>query len=142
MRSLILRKMHSPQGPLLVFLALTVVGLFLGSEVVQAQEPSKEEPEVQDDSFDPVRAYNDMKIGDYYFKKGRYDAAIARYEDAARHKPGYAIPYLRIAKAREKKHDTKGAIEAYKKYLEILPKGSDAPDAKKQIEKLEREKGS
>jgi tetratricopeptide (TPR) repeat protein len=140
MRSPGLRNTQVPRALLLALWVMSVMGFFQGSEVLRAQEPSQQEAEVQDDSFDPVRAYNDMKVGDYYFKKGRYDAAIARYEDAARHKPGYAIPFLRIAKACEKKHDPKGAIEAYKKYLKILPKGSDADNARKQIEKLEREK--
>lgn len=130
------------QRRLLALVAVAGVLVFNGPGVFQAQEPASRETQVQDDSFDPVQAYNDMKIGDFYFKKGRYDAAIARYRDAARHRPGFAIPYLRIAKAYEKKHEPKGAIEAYEKYLEILPKGSDAPFAKKQIEKLKQEKGS
>jgi tetratricopeptide (TPR) repeat protein len=126
---------------LLAFLIVACFWIFNSSEFLQAQEPASQETQVQDDSFDPVQSYNDMKVGDFYFKKGRYDAAIARYQDAARHRQGFAVPYLRIAKAYEKKHDPKGAIEAYEKYLEILPKGSDAPYAKKQIEKLKQEKG-
>ncbi|MBZ5535041.1 MAG: tetratricopeptide repeat protein [Acidobacteriia bacterium] len=133
---------HFHHCRLLALLAVASVLVFNGPRVFQAQEPASQETQVQDDTFDPVQAYNDMKIGDFYFKKGRYDAAIARYRDAARHRPGFAVPYLSIAKAYEKKHEPKGAIEAYEKYLEILPKGSDAPYAKKQIEKLKQEKGS
>lgn len=80
-----------------------------------------------------------MKVGDFYFRKGNYDSAILRYKDAARHRPGFAVPYARMGKVYEKKHDPKLAIEAYKKYLEMLPKGADAPRARKQIEKLEKE---
>ncbi|MBZ5552266.1 MAG: tetratricopeptide repeat protein [Acidobacteriia bacterium] len=133
---------HFQHYRLLALLVVAGVLVFSGDKLLQAQEPASQETQAQDDTADPVQAYNDMKIGDFYFKKGRYDAAIARYRDAARHRPGFAIPYLRIAKAYEKKHEPKGAIEAYEKYLEILPKGSEAPFAKKQIEKLKQEKGS
>lgn len=133
---------HFPQRPLLALVVVAGMLVFNGPLIFGAQEPAPQETQAQDDTFDPVQAYNDMKVGDFYFKKGRYDAAISRYRDAARHRPGFAIPYLRIAKAYEKKREPKGAIEAYEKYLEILPKGSDAPYAKKQIEKLKREKGS
>lgn len=116
-----------------------ILALLLSGVILQAYQPPPQEPE-EEDTFDPYQAQKDMKVGDFYFKKGSYDAAIARYRDAARHKPNFAIPYLKIGEAYEKKHDPKNAIEAYKKYLEILPKGKEAPYARKRIEKLERER--
>lgn len=121
----------------LFFAALFFFGVSFSALRVHAQEP-EEEMEEDNDSFDPVRAAKDMKVGDFYFKKRSYDAAIKRYQDAIKHRPNYAIPYLRIGEAYEKKHDAKSAIEAYKKYLEILPKGKDASYARKRIEQLER----
>lgn len=124
----------------LFFVVLVFLGVSFSTLRVHAQEP-EEEMEEDNDSFDPVRAAKDMKIGDFYFKKRSYDAAIKRYQDAARHKPNFAIPYLKMGTAYEKKHDSKSAIEAYKKYLELLPKGKDAQHARKRIEKLGRQGG-
>lgn len=110
--------------------------LCFNGSVMWSQEPEPQEP-TEEDTFDPFQANKDVKVGDFYFKKGNYDAAIARYRSAARHKPNFAIPYLKMGKAFEKKRDAKSAREAYKKYLEILPKGKDAAFARERIEKLE-----
>lgn len=125
----------------LALIGMAVLGIFLARPIVRAQAtPPPDTQESEDnETFDPLRAYKDMKVGDFYYGKGNYEAAIKRYEDAARHRPHFAIPYLKIGKAYEKKHDPKSAIAAYKKYLEILPKGKEAGHARKQIEKLQRE---
>jgi tetratricopeptide (TPR) repeat protein len=116
---------------------LGCVFLLLSCTSLRAQPPEQESQENEEEGgFNPLRAYQDMKIGDYYFKKGKYDAAIKRYRDAALHRPNFAIPYLKIGSAYEKKKDYKSAIEAYGKYLEILPKGKDAAFAREQMEKL------
>lgn len=109
------------------------------TDLLRAQESEPQES-TEEDTFNPYLANKDVKIGDFYFKKGNYDAAIARYRAAARHKPNFAIPFLKMGKAYEKKHETKEAIKAYQKYLEILPKGNDAAYARERIEKLEHEK--
>lgn len=118
-----------------LFLAM----LFFPTQGWHGQESEPQEPS-EEDRFDPYQANKDVKVGDYYFNKGNYDAAIARYRAAARHKPNFAIPFLKIGKAFEKKREPKEAIKAYQKYLEILPKGKDAPYARERIEKLEHEK--
>jgi tetratricopeptide (TPR) repeat protein len=104
---------------------------------VLPQEPQEPPVEKEDDnSFDPVRAATDMDVGDFYFRRGSYDAAILRYQDATRHKPNFALAYYKLGLAYDKKHDKTKAIEAYKKYLEILPKGSYAKHCSERIEKL------
>jgi tetratricopeptide (TPR) repeat protein len=74
-------------------------------------------------------------------KKGNYDAAIDRFMDATRFQPKLARPWKLIGEAYEKKHDNGGAIESYKKYLEVLPGAADAARVKKRIAMLEEKAG-
>ena len=81
-----------------------------------------------------------MEIGTFYFKKGNYDAAIDRFEEATRYEPNLAKPWRLLAEAYEKKHDSGRAIESYKKYLEVFPGVADAAQIKKRVATLEVKK--
>jgi predicted TPR repeat methyltransferase len=75
-------------------------------------------------------------------KKGSHSAAIRRYEEALKWQPNWALPWLKIAQAQEKKEDPGRAAEAYRKYLEALPakqKDKAASELRRRIERLERE---
>ena len=99
-----------------------------------AREPASQEP-----IFDPYRAHKSLEIGMFYMKKGNYDAAIERFEDAARSKPNFARPHLLLGEAYEKKGAKAEAVKAYQKYLEILPSAEDAGKVRKRIAQLNRE---
>ena len=71
-------------------------------------------------------------------KKGNYDAAIDRFEDATRLQPSLAKPWRLMGEAYEKKHDYGRAVESYKKYLEVFPGVEDAANVKKRIAMLEQ----
>jgi len=70
-------------------------------------------------------------------KRGNYDAAIDRFQEAARYQPKLAKPWLLLGEAYEKKHDNPRAAEAYKKYLELYPDAEDAAKIQKRIAALE-----
>jgi tetratricopeptide (TPR) repeat protein len=89
--------------------------------------------------WDPLRADKDIDVGKYYLKKGDYDAAIDRFEDAAESKPGYAIPYLYLGEAYEKKGKKKAAVKAYERYLDLYPHAEDGDKIRKKVEKLHAE---
>ncbi len=89
--------------------------------------------------FDPVGAGRSVDVGTFYLKKGNYDAAIDRFQDAAQRQPKLAKPYLLMGEAYEKKNDPASAITAYRKYLELLRTAPDADKINKRIEKLETE---
>ena len=86
-----------------------------------------------------MRADKDIDVGKYYLKKGDYDAAIDRFEDAAESKPGYAIPYLYLGEAYEKKGKKKAAVKAYERYLDLYPHAEDGDKIRKKVEKLHAE---
>lgn len=89
--------------------------------------------------WDPQRAEKDIQVGKYYMKKGDIDAAIDRFEDATVAKPGYAIPFLCLGEAYEKKGKKKPAVKAYQRYLDLYPHAEDGEKIRKKIEKLHQE---
>jgi tetratricopeptide (TPR) repeat protein len=89
--------------------------------------------------WDPLRAEKDLQVGHYYMNKGDVDAAIDRFEDAIVAKPGYAIPFLYLGEAQEKKGQKRLAAKSYTKYLDLDPHASDAAKIRKKIDKLYKE---
>src|SRR5712664_600947 len=92
----------------------------------QEQAPPEEDESLvpKEYSFNPLQASKELKVGNYYFKQGKYRAASLRFLEATRWDSTLVEAFLRLGEAREKQHDRKGAAEAYAKYLEL------APDAK------------
>lgn len=89
--------------------------------------------------WDPLRAEKDIEVGKYYMKKGDFDAAIDRFEDAVEAKPGYAVPYRFLGECYEKKGKKKPAVKAYQRYLDLYPHAEDGDKIRKKIEKLHEE---
>ena len=77
-----------------------------------------------------------MKIGDFYFKRGKYRAASLRFQEATKWDNNNADAFLRLGESKEKLHDKKAAADAYKKYLEIAPDAKESDDVKKRLAKL------
>src|ERR1700758_591734 len=131
---------------LLVFAA--TVGAQQAPEKKQSKPAAPEEqaPPEEDESlvpkkysFNPLEAAKDVRIGNYYFKRGKYRAAAMRFEEATKWDGTSAEAYLRLGEAKEKQHDRKAAAQAYAKYLEIAPDAKDSAEVKKRLDKL-REK--
>jgi len=91
-------------------------------------------------SFDPHKAMKAIEVGDYYFKKENYKAAISRYQEALDWKPADAEATYKLGEALEKSGDLSGAVENYQAYLKILPHGPYARKAEKALDRL-KEKG-
>jgi tetratricopeptide (TPR) repeat protein len=86
--------------------------------------------------FNPYRAVKDNEVGDYYYKRKNYKAALARYQDALAFKANDAVANFHMALCYEKLDQPDEAIVHFKEYLRILPQGPLAKDAKKALEKL------
>ncbi len=89
--------------------------------------------------WNPYRAMKDDEVGDYYFKRKSYKAALARYQDALIWKEKDAVANFRMAQCYEKLDQPDQAIEHYQEYLKILPEGPFAKDAQKALQKLKPE---
>jgi tetratricopeptide (TPR) repeat protein len=104
--------------------------------VEPAPPPAPAEP-----TYDPVRADKSVEIGTFYMKRGNYDAAIERFQDATHFQPKLARPYVLMGEAYERKGDLDKALASYKKYLEVYRTAPDRDKILKRIEKLESQSG-
>ncbi len=85
--------------------------------------------------YNPMKAMKDVEVGDFYYKKENYNAAISRYREALDFKPHDAEATFKLAEVLNKTGDTAGATENYQAYLKIL---QDGPYAKKAHEALSK----
>jgi tetratricopeptide (TPR) repeat protein len=86
--------------------------------------------------WNPLKAVKDIEVGDFYFKRKNYKAALGRYKDALYYKDGDAIATFRLAECQEKLGDKAEAKKDYEQYLKILPEGPLAKDARASLNRL------
>lgn len=86
--------------------------------------------------WNPMKAMKDVEVGDFYFKKKNYKAALARYKEALYYKDGDAVASFRLAVCQEKLGDKAEARKYYEQYLKILPQGPWAKDARSSLDKM------
>ena len=102
--------------------------------VSDAQEAPSDVQELH--PWDPHKAAKDVEVGDYYFKRKNYKAAIERYKHALIYKQDDAIATYRLAESLDKTGKSEEAVTYYRGYLKILPHGTYAADAEKAISRL------
>jgi Flp pilus assembly protein TadD len=83
-----------------------------------------------------MKALKDIEVGDYYFKRTNYKAALDRYKEALYYKDNDAVANFRLAVCQEKMGDKAEARKYYEQYLKILPEGPLAKDAHASLERL------
>ena len=105
-----------------------------GTAVVDAQDDTSDVQEMH--PWDPHKAAKDIEVGDFYYKRKNYRAALDRYKDALIYKPNDAMANFRLAECLEKTGNPDEALIHYQEYLRILPHGPQAPDAEKALTRL------
>lgn len=90
--------------------------------------------------WNPHKAIKDIEVGDFYFKRKNYRAALDRYREALEYKPNDAVANFRMGECFAKLDDYDQAATHYREYLKILPEGPLSSDAHKALEKLQTEK--
>src|SRR6266446_3416688 len=88
--------------------------------------------------WNPMKALKDVEVGDYYFKRKNYRAALDRYKEALFYKDNDAIASFRLAQCEEKVGDKSEAKKYYEQYLKILPEGEFAKEAHVSLDRLEK----
>jgi len=102
-------------------------------------EGKEEETNVEElKEYDPILASQNLKVGNYYFKKKNYDAAIQRYLDAIASQPDLIDAYAALARAYEKNGNLSKAIQAFKVFIQKNPDSPKVADFKSEAEKLEK----
>ena len=104
-------------------------GLYEGDEIGGVQEFR---------AWNPHKAEKDVEVGDFYFKRKNYRAALDRYREALYYKYDDAVAMFRLAVCQEKIGDSDEARKAYEAYLKILPKGPFAAEAHQALDRLKQ----
>ncbi|MCL5287426.1 MAG: tetratricopeptide repeat protein [Acidobacteria bacterium] len=117
------------------FALCLLVLLAAGAGLAQTKPQKNTQPEPV---FEPFKAEKSVEVGMFYLKKKNYDAAIERFLDAVRYKPGFARPHFLLGRAFEGKREWEEAIIHYNAYLEILPNADDAKKVRKKIASLHK----
>jgi tetratricopeptide (TPR) repeat protein len=86
--------------------------------------------------WNPMKALKNIEVGDFYFKRKNYKAALERYKEALYYKDGDALASFRLAVCQEKLGDKAEARKYYEQYLKILPEGPFAKDAHLSLDRL------
>lgn len=86
--------------------------------------------------WNPLKALKDIEVGDFYFKRKNYKAALERYKEALYYKDGDALASFKLAVCQEKLGDKADARKYYEQYLKILPEGPFAKDAHASLDRL------
>jgi tetratricopeptide (TPR) repeat protein len=104
----------------------------------QEQAPAEEDEALKpkEYTFNPIQAERELRIGNYYFRKGSYRAAVQRFREATHWNAQLAEAFLRLGEAEEKQKDTKAAREAYQKYLELAPEAKNRSEIEKKVAHL------
>jgi len=106
----------------------------------QAPPEEDESQKPKEYSFNPLQAEHEVRIGNFYFHKGKYRAAEQRFREATRWNPNLAEAYVRLGEAAEKEKDWNAAREAYEKFVELAAEDKRSAEIRKKIAKLPKAK--
>jgi tetratricopeptide (TPR) repeat protein len=93
-------------------------------------------------ALNPVQAEKEFKIGLYYAKKGRWRAAVNRFEEAIQWNPGYGDAHYKRAEMLEKLGDKVKAREAWAQFVEAAPDDKRVTEAQKRLQALPAPRGA
>jgi tetratricopeptide (TPR) repeat protein len=117
---------------------------YSGAAVADAKDASADadaDPDVQEfHPWDPHKAAKNVEVGDFYFKKKNYRAALDRYREALLWKDNDAVANFRMALCLEKLKQPEEAGLHYQEYLKILPHGEFSEQAQKALDRLKGER--
>jgi Flp pilus assembly protein TadD len=87
-------------------------------------------------SYNPHKAQKAIEVGDFYFKRENYRAALNRYQEALHWKPDDAEATFKSAESFEKIGRLQEARAGYEAYLKLLAAGPHAREARKALSRL------
>lgn len=131
---------------------LVALSLQLSAQQEQYRQPQEEDEayKQREYAFNPLQAEQEFRVGEFYYRKGSWKAAVGRYEEAVKWNPRFAEAWWKLALAYEKLAGEQAQAEASRKYLEaarqalekfleLNPKGKQASEALRRLERLKSE---
>jgi tetratricopeptide (TPR) repeat protein len=104
------------------------------------QTPDEENPPEEDESIapekfvlNPLESERNVRVGNYYWHRGKYRAAASRYERATKYNPSSPEAFYKLGEAQEKLKNKDAARIAFQKVMQIAPDSKLANEAKKKI---------
>jgi len=82
-----------------------------------------------------MKALKDVEVGDFYFKRKNYKAALDATKEALYYKDNDAVASFRLAVCQDKLGQTVSE-EILRQYLKILPEGPFAKESHASLERL------
>ena len=105
-----------------------------------AQAPDEENPPEEDESvapekfvLNPLESERNIRVGNYYWHRGKYRAAASRYERAAKYNPNSPEAFYKLGEAEERLKNKDAARIAFQRVMRIAPDSKLANEAKKKI---------
>jgi tetratricopeptide (TPR) repeat protein len=126
------------------FLAATAVGQSDSSrkpELIRdtGEEEEKESAKAQEPKErNPALAEQNINIGNFYFKKSNYLAAIDRYLLALEYQPDSIPACEALGRAYEKNGDISKAVDLYTKFIEKNPDSPKSPEFRAKAARLQK----
>ncbi len=109
--------------------------LIRDTDVADREDNAEPQPPKE---LNPLLSEKNISIGDFYFKKKNYNAAIQRYLEALQYQPDSIRAHEALARAYEKKGDLSQAMRVYKDFIEQNPDSPKIPAFRLKIAKLEK----
>jgi tetratricopeptide (TPR) repeat protein len=103
----------------------------LPDEAMPPEEDESVAPEKY--SLDPLESERNIKVGNYYWHKGKYRAALGRYERATKYNPSSAEAFFKVGEAEEKLKNRDAARIAFQRVIQIAPDSKLAQEARKKL---------
>lgn len=88
--------------------------------------------------YNPMMAEKIVKIGDFYYKRKNYEAAIERYLEALQYQPGRVDAYESLGRTYEKTGEIAKAVNIYKDFISKNPDSPKIPDFRSKLARLEK----
>lgn len=103
-----------------------------------AQQPSEANPPEEDESvapktyvLNPLESERNIKVGNFYWNKKDYRAALSRYQDATRYNPSSAEAFFKVGETEAKLKHMDAAKVAFQKVIQLAPDSKLAQEARK-----------
>jgi len=102
-----------------------------------AAEGLEDKEEKVPKEFNPLLSQKSVEIGNFYYKKKNYNAAIQRYMEALEYEPGSIKAYEALARAYEKNDEIDKAMATYEEFIEKYPDSPKISDFRSKLSRLQ-----